>query len=228
MSITFFAHHGCPYAQRVAIVLAEKDIPHLRRDVDFRQKPADFLAASPLGQVPALRVEDASVFDSLAICEYLDEQHLPRLHPEDALRRAHHRAWMAFGNALLQSIGGFFKTRDPDAFVAYRQEIVDRLAMLERELTRAPYFDGASFSMVDVVFAPIFRYFDAFSRMERFDFFNGLTRVPAWRYQLAQRPSVAGAVQADFVPKLVAYLQTRGSVFASAGQAQEVAMSRKR
>ncbi|MGY4828573.1 glutathione S-transferase family protein [Sphaerotilaceae bacterium SBD11-9] len=213
MSITFFAHHGCPYVQRVAIVLAEKGIPHLRRDIDFRQKPADFLAASPLGQVPALLVEGGSLFDSLAICEYLDDHYVPRIHPEDFARRGHHRAWMAFGNALLQSIGGFFKARDQDAFVACRKEIVDRLAMLERELTRAPYFDGASFSMVDVVFAPIFRYFDAFSRMERFDFFAGLTRVPAWRRELAQRPSVAGAVDPDFVPKLVAYLQARGSVF---------------
>jgi glutathione S-transferase len=215
MPITFFAHHGCPFVQRVAIVLAEKGIPHLRQDIDFRQKPADFLAASPLGQVPAILLEGASIFDSLPICEYLDEQYMPRLHPDDPVQRARHRAWMAFGNALLQSIGGFFKTRDPEAFIGYRREIVDRLAMLERELTQAPYFDGTSFSMVDVVFAPIFRYFEAFSRMESFDFFSGLERVPAWRQKLTERPSVAGAVQADFLPKLVTYLQTRGSTFSS-------------
>jgi glutathione S-transferase len=65
MSIVLFSHHGCPYVQRVAIVLAEKGIPHTRRDVDFKAKPPDFLAASPLGQVPAMLVDGAGVISVL-------------------------------------------------------------------------------------------------------------------------------------------------------------------
>ncbi len=212
--ITLFSHHGCPFVQRVAIVLAEKGLAHERRDVDLHDKPAEFLDASPLGQVPVLRVGTRTVFDSLAICEYLDEVHAPRLHPPDPMLRAQHRAWMAYGGALLQAVGGFFKAGDAAGLEARRQEILRLLQRLDAALGPTPYFAGERFSMVDVVFAPVFRYFDAFSRMEPFDFFAGLQRVPHWRDRLAERPSVRGAVAPDFLPRLVHYLGSRDAALA--------------
>jgi glutathione S-transferase len=214
MSIVLFSHHGCPYVQRVAIVLAEKGVPHTRRDVDFKTKPPDFLAASPLGQVPAMQVDGASFFDSIAICEYLEERFEPKLHPPDAAQRAHHRAWMAFGSALLQAVGAFFKTPEQELLATHRRTIEAMLRRLETELTGSVYFAGESFSLVDAVFAPVFRYFDAFTVMQQPDFFEGLVRVSAWREQLRRRPSVAQAVQPDFLPKLVDYLSTRPSALA--------------
>lgn len=88
------------------------------------------------------------------------------------------------------------------------------LTRLDTALTTTPYFAGESFSLVDAVFAPVFRYFDAFAEMEQFDFFEGLVRVSAWRANLKTRPSVAQAVQADFTLKLIGYLSTRDSAFA--------------
>lgn len=217
------SHHGCPFVQRVAIVLAEKGLAHERRDVDLHDKPADFLAASPLGQVPVLHIGPHAVFDSLAICEYLDELHAPRLHPDDPLQRAQHRAWMACGQALLQAVGGFFKARDDDSLQARRQEIVRLLQRLEPQLSQVPWFAGERFGLVDVVFAPVFRYFDAFAQLESFDFFAGLQRVPAWRARLAARPSVRGAVAADFLPRLVDYLGARDSALARRARDSELA-----
>lgn len=213
MSPILFSHHGCPYVQRVAIVLAEKGIPHTRRDVDFKAKPAEFLAASPLGQVPAMLIDGAALFDSVAICEYLEDRFEPRLHPQSAEERARHRAWMAFGSTLLQSVGGFFKAHDRDSMEARREDILMMLSRLESGLPGAPCFSGDAFSLVDAVFAPVFRYFEAFAEMEPFDFFEGLVRVPAWWAHLKARPSVARAVQPDFMPRLVDYLSTRDSAF---------------
>ena len=212
--ITLYAHHGCPYVQRVAIVLAEKGIAHTRQDIDLHHKPAEFEAASPLGLVPVLRVGDAAIFDSAVICEYLDEMHPPQLHPSNPLRRAQHRSWMAYGSALLQSVGAFFKARDAATQEERRQEVLRLLHRLETELPGEPYFAGAQFTMVDVVFAPVFRYFDAFTQMESFDFLLGLPKLTAWRQQLAERPSVQAAVQPDFLPNLVAYLGRLDSALA--------------
>ena len=74
--------------QRAAIVLAEKQQPYARLDIDLANKPDWFMAISPLGRTPVLLVSGQPIFESAAICEYLDNTLLPALHPLDALTRA--------------------------------------------------------------------------------------------------------------------------------------------
>ena len=64
-----------------------------RRDIDLASKPEWFLRLSPTGRTPMLLVEGEALFESAAICEYLDATLPPRLHPENPLRRARHRGW---------------------------------------------------------------------------------------------------------------------------------------
>jgi glutathione S-transferase len=64
--------------------------------------------------VPLLRVDGEVLFESAVICEYLDETHGPRLHPDDPLERARHRAWMEFGSSILADIAGFYTAPDED------------------------------------------------------------------------------------------------------------------
>ena len=46
------SHALCPYVQRAAIALAEKNLPYRRRDIDLARRPDWFRAISPLGKVP--------------------------------------------------------------------------------------------------------------------------------------------------------------------------------
>ncbi|MDU1670590.1 MAG: glutathione binding-like protein, partial [Bradyrhizobium sp.] len=69
-----------------------------------------------------------------------------------------------------------------------------------------PYFAGAQFSLVDAVFAPVFRYFDVFDAYGDLGIFAATPKVRAWRDQLAQRPSVQTAVGADYPELLRAFL----------------------
>ena len=62
-----------PYGHRVEMVLLEKNIPYEKEYVDLTNKPEWFVNDSPLGKVPLLYVDDKPLFESLAICEYLDE-----------------------------------------------------------------------------------------------------------------------------------------------------------
>lgn len=71
--IVLVSHVLCPYLQRAAIVLAEKGVPFERRDVDLANKPDWFLRLSPTGKTPMLLVDGHALFESAAICEYLDE-----------------------------------------------------------------------------------------------------------------------------------------------------------
>ncbi|MCZ8255706.1 MAG: glutathione S-transferase family protein, partial [Polaromonas sp.] len=104
MQLTLISHTLCPYVQRAAIVLAEKEVAFERRYVDLENKPDWFKAVSPLGKTPVLMVDDDAIFESAVICEYLDDTLLPRLHQADALKRAQHRAWMEFGSGVLNTI----------------------------------------------------------------------------------------------------------------------------
>jgi len=201
----------CPYVQRAAIALVEKGVSFERVTIDLANKPDWFLAISPLGKVPLLKVGDAVIFESAVILEYLEETQPGPLHPADALQRAEHRAWMEFGSTILMDLWTFYTAMDEAAFQAKAKQLTEKFARLEQRLGEGPYFDGARFSLVDAVFGPVFRYFDVFDRIADFGMLADKPRLAAWRHALAQRPSIARAVKADYPERLWAFLQARGS-----------------
>jgi glutathione S-transferase len=208
---TLVSHVLCPYVQRAAIVLTEKRVPFTRRDVDLAHKPAWFHAISPLGKTPVLLVGDVPIFESAVICEYLDDTLAPRLHPDDALQRAQHRAWMAFGSTVLDGIAAFYNAPDDTALQTRRDTLVQRFATLEAALGDGPYFDGERFSIVDAVFGPVFRYFDTFERIADFGFFDATPKLRAWQRALATRESVRSAAVPDYDQRLFVFISARGS-----------------
>ena len=208
--LRLISHHLCPYAQRAAIVLAEKNIPHERIYIDLADKPAWFLALSPLGRVPVLRVGEATVFESQVIAEYLDEVTPGSLHPADPLDKARHRSWIEFGSETLSAIAGFYNAPEASAFEARRRALGERFERIEPEI-RGPFFAGAGFHMVDGVWGTIFRYFDVFDRIADFGILSELEKVATWRRAIAARPSVAEAPPAGYPERLQAFLARRGS-----------------
>lgn len=211
--LTLISHHLCPYVQRAAIALSEKGVPFERRYVDLSAKPDWFLAISPLGKVPLLLVRqedgtDVVLFESAVICEYLEETQgdIP-LHPADPLPRARHRSWIEFGSALLSDLWGFETAKDPNTYEAKRTTLREKFVRTEAELTESPFFAGQRFSLVDAVFAPIFRYFDVFDDIVPTGIFDELPRVIAWRQSLAERESVRQAVTDDYGERLRTFLR---------------------
>src|SRR3954449_10872875 len=168
--LTLVSHKLCPYVQRAVIALKEKGVPFERIDIDLANKPDWFLKISPLGKVPVLIVRDGasevSLFESNVICEYIeDTQAGTKLHPENPLQRAQHRAWMEFGSTILSELWGLETTGDAAVFEAKRVAVAAKFARVEEALGSGPFFAGAKFSLVDAVFAPIFRYFDVFDQL---------------------------------------------------------------
>ncbi|ARE81976.1 glutathione S-transferase family protein [Roseovarius mucosus] len=213
--ITLNSHALCPYVQRIAIALVEKGVAHERRVVDLGNKPQWFLEISPLGRTPVLTVGDASLFESTAILEYLEDTQPNPLHPADPVERARHRAWIVFGAEVLDTIAGFYSARDAVTFEAKTAALRRHFTLLEDHLSEGPWFSGADFSLVDVAFGPVFRYFDVFNVIDNFEFFEGLTKVQAWSLLLAARPSVRDAVSRDYNALLRAFLLRREGVLAA-------------
>ena len=211
VALRLISHKLCPYVQRAVIALTEKGVPFDRVDIDLASKPDWFLKISPLGKVPVLLVQtgdgEAALFESNVICEYIEEtQGGTKLHPQDPLTRAQHRAWMEFGSAILSELWGLETTGDPATFESKRQAVAAKFARVEEALGAGPFFAGKDFSLVDAVFAPIFRYFDVFDQLTDLSVFADTPKVRAWRTALAQRPSVRTAVGPDYPQLLHAFL----------------------
>lgn len=204
--LTLVSHKLCPYVQRAVIALKEKQVDYQRIDIDLAAKPKWFLALSPLGKTPVLRVDHEVVFESAVICEYLEDTVGPALRPDDPLQRARHRSWIEFASATLNAIWSFYTARDESAYAAAASVLADRLRQVDKALGAGPYFSGERFSLVDAAFAPVFRYFDVFDGVSGIDFFADAPRLQAWRAMLARRPSVRSAVSEDYAALLAEFV----------------------
>lgn len=211
MSLKLVSHYLCPYVQRAIIALSEKQVPFEKEYIDLGDKPDWFVKKSPLGKTPLLIADDAAIFESAVIVEYLEDTQKNPLHPEDALERAQHRAWVEFGSSILSDIAGLYSAKDKAGFDQQIAKIKDKFARLEPVLADGPFFAGEKFSVVDASFGPIFRYFDVFDEIEDFGFFVDLPKVRAWRAALTERPSVMNAVAPQYPAQLRSFLKKRDS-----------------
>lgn len=209
--LKLISHKLCPYMQRAVITLTEKNVPFERIDIDLASKPAWFLAISPLGKTPVLQVGDKAIFESAVILEYLEETQAKLLHPADPLARAEHRGWIEFGSAVLNDIAGFYAAPDEATFKAKAAQLEQKFARLEARVVAAPWFDGENFSLVDAVFGPVFRYFDAFDDIGDFGILADKPKLTRWRNSLAARPSVRTAVSVDYPALLRDFIERRNS-----------------
>lgn len=217
-TLKLISHKLCPYVQRAVIALKEKGVPFERIDIDLENKPDWFLKISPLGKVPVLQVGDKAVFESAVILEYLEETLPNPLHPQDPLTRAEHRAWMEFGSAVLGDVWVLETTGDKATFDAKVNQASDKFARLEERLVAGPWFDGDKFSLVDAVFAPVFRYFDTIDEIGDFGILANKPKIARWRKSLRERASVRDAVSAEYPALLTAFMKKHKSYLSQLDQ----------
>jgi glutathione S-transferase len=209
------SHDLCPYVQRAVVALTEKGVPFEHVHVDLAHKPDWFLALSPLGKVPLLQVDDAVIFESAVILEYLEETQPYPLHPSAPLVRARHRAMIELGSAVLADIWRLEVAPTRDAALAAIVALKEKFVRLERELGQGPWFGGDAFGLVDAAFGPVFRYFDLFDRILDHGVLADLPKVAAWRAALAARPSVRDAVVADYSARLARFIVEKDGFLAA-------------
>lgn len=152
------------WSLRPWLLAKQLDIPFEEKLIPFDEGSSwsKFRAFSPTGLVPCLEDGEVTVWDSLAITEYLYES-TPRVWPQD--REA--RAWARCAASEMHA--GFFALRDQCSMncgVTVRMHEVD--AALQKDLDRldelwqqglqrfgGPFLAGEAFSAVDAFFAPV-------------------------------------------------------------------------
>lgn len=179
----------CPFVQRSWITIHEKDIPHQYFEINPYKKEPEFLKLNPRGLVPTLAVpmddsgtEQKPLYESVVICEYLDEvyndpnKHGPSLLPADAYQRAWCRIWMDHVNTrIIPAFYRFMQHSDskPYTLDEARDELLAHIKTFIKEADpTGPFFLGEQFSMVDVMLAPWL------CRLFLFDVYKGGLGVP--------------------------------------------------
>jgi len=193
-----YDYPDCPFAQKVRVVLVEKELEYETVFVDLRtgehRQNAEFLKLNPYGKVPVLVDDEVVVYDSTLINEYLEDEYPhPALMPSDSGGRARVRTLEDYcDNSFLPS-AGFVQAelskpaaeQDAERLQRYRNELVRGLKRLEGFVSGKEFLVG-DFSLADVAFVP------ALLILPRLgvDVDPALRGVTAWINRLKQRPSI--------------------------------------
>ena len=192
----------CPFVQRVAIVLREKNLPFEFRHIDPDDRPDWFRAISPHNKVPVLRLDDRiSLFESDSIAEYLDEVHAPRLHPEDPIERAVNRAWLEYLPDFVDVISTHAYAKSEAEFNEAAAKVPAAFDKLEKALAErnaGPWFNGKRYSLVDAGYAPFLQRHFYLERIRKIGHIEKFPRLKAWGMALSERPSTHSWPPAEF------------------------------
>jgi glutathione S-transferase len=203
----------CPWVQRAAIVLREKNIEFEFRHIEPDNRPDWFLAISPHKKVPVLRIDDkVSLFESSAISEYLDETISPRLHPEDPVERAINRAWTDYVPTFAEAVTGSAYADSEAEYKAATAKIPAAFERLEKALEKqgkGPFFNGAKYSLVDAAYAPFLQRYFYLDRVKKLGLIEKYPRVKAWAEAILARPSTHSFPDAEFEAMYRANLKRR-------------------
>ena len=131
------------------------------RTTNHKPHPPLKLAAlsdiNPKGLVPAIEYKGRALYESLIICEFLEDaypSYTPHLFPTDPFDRAYVRLWVDHvSKNVVPAFHRLLQGQTPEAQAAAREEYYGALRKVS-EKVKGPYFLGDAFSMVDVVLAP--------------------------------------------------------------------------
>src|SRR5919109_196594 len=176
----------CPWVQRAAIVLREKNIDFEFRHIEPENRPDWFLAISPHKKVPVLRLDDkVSLFESSAMSEFLDETTKPRLHPEDPVERAINRAWTDYVPTFAAEVTA----------VAYADTEADYNKAKERIPVPFERLEGA---LKKQGYAPFLQRYFFLDRIRPLGTIEKFPRLKAWGEALMARPSTHSFPEGEF------------------------------
>ncbi len=189
--------YWCPRtrASRAVWCLEEVGQPYERVLIDIRDPAAridpDFLAASPMGKVPALEDGEARLADSAAICLYLADRYgSGRLAPAvDEADRGPFLFWMFFAPgsmepAMAEKMGGWETSRVSHGWGDFET----MLQTLEEGLEPGPWLLGDRFSVADVMVGSTAAF------MGMFGILPDSARIAAYVERCLERPAYRKAM----------------------------------
>lgn len=169
MNRILYYHPQSNFSRKIRILLAEKKVAYQLQEINLRDKPASFLALSPLGKVPVFVDEDGTIiWDSSLIGEYIEEKYpQPAFYPNSFQERLSCRKWEELADTLGDNIIQLWLINltnnvNPNFFRTRLETSINRLIpIFEQQLTQTEYLlGGNSWSIADISALCSFGYYD--------------------------------------------------------------------
>jgi glutathione S-transferase len=186
-----------PYTRKVRVILAERSLPFEFIEESAWSADTTVPRYNPLNKVPALVMDDGeSIYDSRAICEYLDSISGGGLLPSDPAARARVRREEALGDGIADAgITAFLERKreaarqDPTWIARQLDKVNAAMAALERSLDGRHYLGGSQPNMADIACACAL--FWSEFRMPELGVRAKYPAMKAWAERMEARPSFA-------------------------------------
>jgi glutathione S-transferase len=167
-------------------------------------KQPGFLAKQPFGQMPVLEDEGFTVYESRAICRYLDEKlGGNRLVPADLRARAMVEQWISIESSnftphamtilYAAMLGPMMRGVPVDQAKVDegRAKLEPTLDIMAKQLEKTPFIAGTEFSLADVCFMPYVEYLYA---CKQGDLFESRPAIAKWWKGVSDRKSWQTAI----------------------------------
>jgi glutathione S-transferase len=191
-----FGHPMSTCTRKVLMTLAETNTAYDFELVDFAKnehKQAPHLARQPFGQVPAMTDGDFELYESRAMCRYINDKANGPLIPRDLRDRARMEQWISVETSnftgptmkfVFQHI--FKREQTPEALATAATQLDAALAIMDKQLAVHPFIAGGSFTLADVSFMPYIEYAINTPAKEHF---AKHPHVMAWWNKISERPT---------------------------------------
>ena len=158
---------------------------------------ADHLARQPFGRIPVLEDDGFVLYESRAICRYLDRQiEGPALTPPRPRDTARMEQWLSVDQSYVspntsalahERVFKRHRGEEADAGVVARAEeaLATAFAVHEQALASSPWLAGDTFSLADVSLLP---YVEALELLGASRTLAGLPHLADWRTRASRRP----------------------------------------
>ncbi|HEY4244197.1 MAG TPA: glutathione binding-like protein [Kofleriaceae bacterium] len=182
--------------RKVLMTCAEDNVPFEMVSLDFAKaehKGAPHVARQPWGKIPAIDDDGFELYESRAICRYLNDKVHGPLMGSDLKSRARVDQWVSiesenFSSNAMQYVYKYVFHRDvpEDKMTAATAGLEKALTVMEDQLSKTAFVAGDSFTLGDICFMPYIEYAMGTPAKEHFAKFP---HVMAWWSKVSERPT---------------------------------------
>ncbi|MBY5992080.1 glutathione S-transferase family protein [Ferrimonas balearica] len=165
LPVTLYGSVRSSYVQTALWMCEEKGVAYCNEPLAIGSDA--HLALNPYGKIPVMKHQGVCLYETLAICVYLNEQFPgPDLFPPELIQQARMMQWVSAFNTeiypkltrnwLFPALG--IRDQDPKAFAKAPQEARALLMPMEQVLGEGAYLAGDSLTLADLFLLPLLRY----------------------------------------------------------------------